>query len=166
MRVPWLKWSRLRSTTQRLVKSVPPPRIKSSQERRNLAERLSRFNTDTKVSYIYLVDFGKIMAFHTVKGKVSSVNSLLTTPDQIVTIGNTLGNLKRSRHVVQSPDLDGSYGSNGAAVFWFTTDGTYVEWNGTYMLSDKPLVLTQKPALVVNMTEEEYEGVTETVEGD
>ncbi len=132
------------------LKAVPPPRLTTSQERKNLAERLKRFNTDSKVSYIYLVSFGKVMAFYTVKGKVSSVNSLLTTPDQLVRPHNMVS----ERYVVASPDLDGSYGSNGDAVFFFTTDGTYVEWSGDYMLCDKPLKLTTPPELVIQLSEE------------
>lgn len=133
----------------RLVKAIPPPRIDNSQERKNLSERLVRFNTDNKVSYIYLVSFGKVMAFYVVKGKVSSVNSLLTTPDQIVRGGSWQNGI--TYHVISSPDLDGSYGSNGDAVFFFTTDGTYVEWNGEYMLCDKPLKLSTPPALVIQL---------------
>lgn len=130
------------------LKVVPPPKLSTSQERKNLVERLKRFNTDSKVSYIYLVSFGKVMAFYTVKGKVSSVNSLLTTPDQLVSA------VYQDYHVVSSPDLDGSYGSNGDAVFFFTTDGTYVEWSGDYMLCDKPLKLTTPPELVIQLDEE------------
>lgn len=136
---------------QRLVAAMPPPRIDASQERKNLAERLLRFNTDSKVSYIYLVSYGKVMAFYTVKGKVSSVNSLMTTPEQIVTMR---GGGSYSRHVITSPDLDGSYGTNGDAIFFFTTDGTYVEWRGEYMLCDKPLKLSTPPELVISMKDE------------
>lgn len=134
------------------LKAVPPPKLQTSQERKNLAERLLRFNTDSKVSYIYLISFGKVMAFYPVKGKVSSVNSLLTTPEQVIRIGEGISD--RTRHVVASPDLDGSYGSNGDAVFFFTTDGTYVEWNDTYMLCDKPLKMSTPPALVMQVGEE------------
>lgn len=28
---------------------------------------------------------------------------------------------------------------SGSAVYFYTTDGTYIEWNGDYMVSDKPL---------------------------
>lgn len=131
----------------RLVTAVPAPRLTTSQERKNLVARLERFNTDSKVSYIYLVSFGKVMAFYTVKGKVSSVNSLLTTPDQVLYRPYR----ESSGAVLASPDLDGSYGSNGDAVFFFTTDGTYVEWSGDYMLCDKPLKLTTPAALVIQV---------------
>lgn len=126
---------------QRLLKAVPPPRLRDSLERRNLAKRLTRFNDANKVSYIYLVNFGKVMAFYTIKGKVSSVNSLLTTPDQIIYGGS-------GRVVIASPDLDGSYGSNGEAIFFFTTEDIYVEWAGDYMLVDQPLQLSTPPELV------------------
>jgi len=129
------------------LKTTPPPKLKASQERKNLIERLERFNTDSKVSYIYLVSFGKVMAFYPVKGKVSSVNSLLTTPNQIKSFDHINGG--DHSVVVASPDLDGSYGTNGNAIFFFTTDGTYVEWSGDYMLCDKPLKLSTPPELVI-----------------
>ena len=133
------------------LKVTPPPKLNDSQERRNLSKRLTRFNTDNKVSYIYLISYGNIMSFHTVKGKVSSVNSLLTTPDQIKKLRHA--GATYSTVVVASPDLDGSYGENGSAIFFFTTDDTYVEWNDKYMLCDKPLKLSTPPVMVINTTE-------------
>ena len=135
---------------RKLMVAVPVPKLETSQERKNLVKRLELFNTEDKVSYIYLVNYGKVMAFYSIKGKVSSVNSLLTTPDQLV-YGNgaqcdsyTTG----SCYTVASPDIDGSYGSNGDAIFFFTTEGAYVEWRGDYMLADQPLKLTTQPELV------------------
>jgi hypothetical protein len=134
---------------QVLLKTHPAPQLSRSQERLNLIERLERFNTDSKVSYIYLVNYGKVMAFYPVKGKVSSVNSLLTCPDQPY-------RRRQGSHTnvtIASPDLDGSYGSNGDAIFFFTTDGTYVEWRGDYMLCDKPLKLSTPPEMVIEVKE-------------
>ncbi len=134
------------------LKSVPPPRLDTSLERMNLVKRLERFNDPSKVSYIYLVNFGKVMAFYTMKGKVSSVNSLLTTPDQIKSFAHPAGG--DHSVVIASPDLDGSYGTNGDAVFFFTTDDTYVEWQGDYMLCDKPLKLATPPEMVIQLNAE------------
>lgn len=131
------------------LKATPPPKLENSQERVNLTKRLTRFNTDSKISYIYLVNYGKVMAHYVVKGKVSSVNSLLTQPSQPL--------WKKSHGVsgvvIPSPDLDGSYGSNGDAIFFFTADDTYVEWAGDYMLCDKPLKLSTPPAMVIELKE-------------
>lgn len=125
----------------RLIKDVPTPQLEHSQERRNLARRLETFNKADKISYIYLISFGRVMAFYTVKGKVSSVNSLLTTPDQILKIWG-------ERYILPSPQMDGSYGTNGDAIFFFTTEDVYVEWNGTYMLCDQPLHMATEPEMV------------------
>lgn len=133
--------------------STPPPVLENSVERQNLIKRLETFNSSEKISYIYLTSFGKVMAFYTVKGKVSSVNSMLTTTEQLVDWrGRQCSNGNSNNcYTVPSPDLDGSYGSNGNAIFFFTTEGTYVEWNGEYMLADQPLKLTTQPELVRNI---------------
>ena len=127
----------------RLIKACPPPALKFSLERQNLKTRLERFNNPEKISYIYLIDYGKVMSFFTIKGKVSSVNSKLTTGEQIVDDPYRVGGA-----VVESPQLDGSYGTNGDAIFFFTSEGVYVEWNKGYILCDEPLKLSTPPALV------------------
>ncbi len=133
---------------ERLVKAVPPPRLNDSLERRNLVRRLEHINKPNQISYIYLVSYGKIMAFYTVKGKVSSLNSLLTTPMQIVTVSN--GNT-HTAVTIPSPDFDGSYGQNPDGIFFFTTEDVYVEWRGDFLWADQPLKLSQPPELVLNV---------------
>ncbi len=93
------------------------------------------------------------MAFYTVKGKVSSVNSYLTNPQQIIDdYGRQCDQGSQGSwgtcYVVESPDVDGSYGTNGDGIFFFTTEDVYVEWNGEYMLADQPLKMTTTPELV------------------
>lgn len=139
---------------QTLDKNQPIPLLDKSVERANLTKRLTTFNDPNKVSYIYLVNFGKVMAFYTIKGKVSSVNSMLTTTQQIVDMNGQPCNADHEYQgsvpcfVVNSPDIDGSYGSNGNSIFFFTTDGVYVEWQGDYMLADQPLKLSTQPELI------------------
>lgn len=141
---------------QRILDTAQPiPKLTDSTERQNLIKRLTTFNDPNKVSYIYLISFGKVMAFYTIKGKVSSVDSMLTDPTQLIygngdpcTVNESADN---PCHEVASPDLDGSYGTNGDGVFFFTTSGAYVEWNGEYMLADQPLTLTSQPELVQNV---------------
>lgn len=132
------------------LNNTPPPTLENSVERSNLIKRLTTFNKADKISYIYLTSFGKVMAFYTIKGKVSSVNSMLTTTEQLVNAWGEQCSSSGSTtcYSVPSPDLDGSYGSNGNAIFFFTTEGAYVEWNGEYMLADQPLKMTTTPELV------------------
>lgn len=132
----------------RMLTSSPPPKLDKSLERENLIRRLELLNDENKIFYIYLVSYGKVMAEYVAKGKVSSVNSKLTTQEQVVKDPHTSYMENRHGLVVESPDLDGSYGTNGDAIFFFTTDGAYVEWAGEYMVSDFPLQLTTPPELV------------------
>jgi hypothetical protein len=134
---------------KRLAAAIPPPVLGTSLERKNLVARLERLNQTHMVSYIYLVSYGKVMAFYTVAGKVSSLNSLLTTPEQIVRV---CGGDVCSAEVIPSPDFDGSYGKNADGIFFFTTDGAYVEWGGEYLWADKPLKITTPPELVYDIT--------------
>lgn len=134
----------------RLLKNQPPPQLQFSLERQNIIERIKLWNDRNKLSYIYLMSYGRVVDFYVVKGKVSSVNSRLTTGGQIVKDPNFdgghgaggIGSL-----LVESPQEDGSYGTNGDAIFFFAADGTYVEWNGDYLLLDKPRKVNMQPLL-------------------
>lgn len=121
----------------------PQPNMEWSLERENIIKRTKLWNDENKIAYIYLYTRGGQMAgFFSIKGKVSSINSALSTTEQLVRDPNFdgydgaggLGTL-----VLSSPQEDGSYGTNGDAIFFFTTDGAYVEWSGDYLVIDKPL---------------------------
>mgnify|MGYP006995589837 CR=1 FL=1 len=130
--------ARTEKNQTKLIAAQPPVSLDWSLERENINKRTNRWNDPNKVSYIYLVDFGKVMAFYPIKGKVSSVNSQITNPMKYEYNGATL----------PSPAEDGSYGSNGDAVFFFTTEDVYVEWNKGYLLADEPLKLSTPPMMV------------------
>lgn len=146
------------SNQARLLTTNPPPSLDNSLERSNLVNRLELLNDQNKIFYIYLVSYGKVMAEYTAKGKVSSVNSKLTTQEQVVKDpyakyhGNGGGGTQGL--VVESPDLDGSYGTNGDGIFFFTTENAYVEWNGEYFVSDQPLHMSTPPILVRTLSEQ------------
>lgn len=135
-------------TQQRVQDSVPIPQIKTSAERKNIAARAELFDVENKISYIYLVSYGKVMAFYPVQGKVSSLNSFLSPVDKLVSSDGSRCTSGYACYVVSAPDIDGAYGENAEGIFFFTTDGAYVEWNGEYMVSDQPLKLTTQPELI------------------
>ena len=133
----------------RLLDRQAPPKMDWSLERDNLIKRTNLWNDKNKVSYIYLLSYGKVMSFYTIKGKVSSVNSQLTNTEQLsMRKFDTYSGDEYVQGVLPSPSEDGSYGTNGDAVFFFTTDGAYVEWRGDYMLADQPLSLKTQPELI------------------
>ena len=81
------------------------------------------------LGYIILFTGNTVVANFVVDGKVSSLNSFLT-PDSEYYSDNTNNQWLA--------DVDGSYGTNDAGIFFFTPDGKYIEWTGTYLYSDVP----------------------------
>lgn len=136
----------------KLVKSTPPPMLTRSLERENLKHRLEFLNNENQLFYVYLLgNDGGVIMYCTAKGKVSSVNSKLTTGEQIIKSpfgygGNGGGNMGIP---LESPSLDGSYGTNGDGIFFFTTNDVYVEWNGKYIVSSEPLTLSIPASIVM-----------------
>jgi outer membrane murein-binding lipoprotein Lpp len=116
--------------SQRLSSAVPYPlaQMRDSIERRNLRERLLRFNKPAKLGYVYLMSFGKFLGYYTIRGKISSTESQMTVTD-------SMGD-------------DGSYGPNEQGVFFFTTGGVMVQTNLDYVYSDAPLNVGDVPQLL------------------
>lgn len=119
----------------------PAAEMKDPIERHNIAERLLRFNKADKIGYVYLLNnTGSVIAFYPIKGKITSTQSQMTTDNLI--IDRYEGDV-----VVNAPGDDGSYGPNEDGVFFFTTEGVMVQWNGPYIYMDAPLKIASTPVL-------------------
>ncbi len=128
------------NTVSKLQENQPTPTdLDFSLERYNLIRRAYWVNgqrekaesviceVEKPLGYIVLVtESGSILGRFTVDGKVSSLNSFLTPESYYIDSG---------RHIA---DVDGSYGENDSGIFFFTPDGRYIEWTGTYLYSDIP----------------------------
>lgn len=121
-----------------LLSSQPPPKISWSLERQQLINRVKLQNDRTVFFYLYLFIEGspKPVGYYIVD-KVSSVDSQLTNPSQLVRgVGDSSTSMD---FVMPSPSEDGSYGTNGSGIFGFTPDGAYLESNMKYIVSLIPL---------------------------
>ena len=120
----------------KLAENQPTPNdIDYSLERYNLIRRTYWVNGQREKAvnlpcpvvkpFGYIVLFtenGGIVGSFTVDGNVSSLTSFLTCKNNWI------------------PDVDGSYGENdNMGIFFFTNDGKYIEWTGTYLYSDIPM---------------------------
>lgn len=123
---------------QQQSSAVPYPadQLRDSLERRNIKERLLRTNKPNAISYVYVMSFGKTIGYYTIKGKVSSTQSQMTT-DQLIQQTCVSGGC--GTDVVSAPGDDGSYGQNEPGIFFFVTTGQMVETNLDYIVSDSPL---------------------------
>lgn len=125
-----------RNLADKMQEAVPYPLadMDDSLERRNLKEKLLRFNDADKIGYVYLMSFGRFIGYYTIKGKVSSNQSQMTVTQEV--IDRAEGDV-----VVDSISDDGSFGPNEEGVFFFTTTGTMVVTSLDYLYSDQPLPL-------------------------
>jgi hypothetical protein len=129
------------SNQRNLNKVQPPPTITWSLERDNLIKRF-KLQNDRAVSffmYVFIEGVGTPIGYYQVN-KVSSVNSQLTNPEQIISGMSHNNNLPSGEvAVIPSPAEDGSYGTNGDGVFGFTPEEIYIETNMKYITSTVPL---------------------------
>ena len=132
----------------KLQENQPTPTdIDYSLERYNLIRRAywvngQREKADTlpcsvkkPLGYIVLfTDSGSVVGKFVVDGKVSSLNSFLT-PDSEYYEYSSSSSYKNQ----WLADVDGSYGENDSGIFFFDTQGNYIEWTRTYLYTDIPM---------------------------
>ena len=121
---------------QAQAQPYPANELTNSLERANVKRKLLAENKADALGYVYLQSFGKVLGYYTIKGKVSSNNSQMTT-DQLV--NRYCENGECAWMSVNAPGDDGSYGPNEPGVFFFTTEGTLVKTDLDYVYSTQPL---------------------------
>lgn len=145
-----------------LASNQPTPTdIDYSLERYNLIKRAywvngqrEKANTlpceiEKPLGYIVLLtESGSTVGSFVVDGKVSSLNSFLSPDSEFYEkdLGYRSNDTVTSKAVYDFSnkwiaDVDGSYGENDTGIFFFTTDGKYIEWTGTYLYSDIPFIV-------------------------
>ena len=128
-----------------------PTDIEYSLERYNLIRRAywvngqrEKANTlpceiEKPLGYIVLfTESGAVVGSFVVDGKVSSLNSFLTPDSEYYEEIYSSGSGGGHYYNKWLADVDGSYGTNDNGIFFFTPDGKYIEWTGTYLYSDIP----------------------------
>ena len=142
-----------------------PTDIEYSLERYNLIRRTYWVNgqrekansliceVEKPFGYIVLFSSNTVVGNFVVDGKVSSLNSFLTPDSEYYEQMNhdSNGGLAISNNEWLA-DVDGSYGENDTGIFFFTPDGKYIEWTGTYLYSDIPFEVSNP---VVSIKENE-----------
>lgn len=139
------------SITKELQQSQPTPTdIDYSLGRYNLIRRAYWVNGQSEkalslpcpvekpLGYVVLMLEGVgVVGNYVIDGKVSSLNSFLTPDSEYYEY--SAGETSKKNNWLA--DVDGSYGENDNGIFFFTTDGKYIEWTGTYIYSDIPYIV-------------------------
>lgn len=108
--------------------------LKNSLEKANLKEKLQRENDPTAVRYVYLMNFGQIVGYYVIEGKVSSSGSQLAPEEEFVRPCSGCDGF-----TTDSAQDDGTYGTGDPGIFFFLADGTMVSTTLDYVESDTPM---------------------------
>jgi len=108
-----------------------------SLEKTNLLKKQAMENDPSRVGYITLLAgvSGKPFGYYAVKGKVSNSGSQVD-PEDLIECRSACSYGPVS---IDGPQDDGTYGEGDPGVFFFTTDGTYVETTSDYVYTSQPL---------------------------
>lgn len=148
------------ATADKLQANQPTPTdIDYSLERYNLIRRAYWVNgqrekanslvceIEKPLGYIVLfTESGSVIGRFVVDGKVSSLNSFLTPDSEYYELLYGGDFSKENKWLA---DVDGSYGENDNGIFFFTPDGKYIEWTGTYLYSDIPFEIDESPTILI-----------------
>lgn len=143
------------SIAKNLEQSQPTPTdIDYSLERYNLIRRAYWVNgqrekalslpcpVEKPLGYVVLMLEGVgVVGNYVIDGKVSSLNSFLTPNSEYYEQEYGSNGYSVGDGNSWLADVDGSYGENDNGIFFFTTDGKYIEWTGTYIYSDIPYIV-------------------------
>lgn len=117
----------------------------------NIKRRLQLTSNPGQIGFVLLLnEMGKPVMYTGVKGKITSGGKRLTAPQEYKCLGVAGGGC--SYQTVDAPSDEGTYGSSNPYVFFWTTDGQYIQWSGKYLYSDKPFRISDPTIVVLNST--------------
>lgn len=112
----------------------------------NIQRRLKLTSNPGQIGFVMLLNqAGQPIMYTSVKGKITSGGKRLTAPMQ-----NYSGSYNEYGHqsLGPGPSDEGTYGTSGDYVFFWTTDGQYIQWAGSYLYSDKPFRTNVQPLVI------------------
>ena len=123
----------------------------SNAEIDNIKRRLELTSDPALLGYVLLInETGQPVAYYGVQGKVTSSGKRLTEKHRKINCdkGEWSGDC-----IVDAPSDEGTHGSSSPYLYFWTTGGQYIQWNGKYLYSDKPFRLNIEP-LVIDLPSE------------
>jgi len=118
----------------------------SNAEIDNIKKRLELTSDPALLGFVMLLnETGQPVAYYGVKGKITSSGKRLTPKQKLVRgdRGEWGGDF-----VFNAPSDEGTHGSSDPYIYFWTSGGQYIQWNGKYLYSDKPFRLSVKPLVI------------------
>ena len=117
-----------------MMSQTPTPNFNKSIERENIAQRLIQTNNPNMLQWIYPMSAGRVIGRFPLRGKPTSGNKRLTSPQQYVSNASYSG-------YIEAPDEMGTFGSSGDYIFWYDPSNQIHHHKGDYFYSPIPYVI-------------------------
>ena len=118
----------------------------------NIKKRLQLTANPGLLGYVVLLnEMGQPVMYTGVKGKITSGGKRLTPAYEMKRMDCGQYGCEKD---VPGPSDEGTYGSSGEYVFFWTPAGQFIQWNGKYLYSDKPFRLSVAPIVVTSTPNE------------
>lgn len=109
----------------------------------NIKRRLELTSSPSLTGFVLLMnEAGQPIMYTGVTGKITSSGKRLTAPVKEWKIWG------KNNAVAAAPSDEGTWGSSSPYVYFWTTTGQYVQWNGKYLYSDKPFRTKVAPLVI------------------
>jgi hypothetical protein len=132
--------------TQKAAEAANSVRMVENAEIDNIKARLELTSNPGLMGFILLMnEAGQPIMYTGVKGKITSGGKRLTAPTQQWKIDRGEWN---GTQLGPAPSDEGTWGSSDSYIYFWTTSGQYMQWNGKYLYSDKPFRTTVEPLVV------------------
>ena len=119
----------------------------------NIKARLELTSDPGLTGFVLLMnEAGQPIMYTGVQGKITSSGKRLTKPWDVFNVNYDCGSSAYCDHVGVAPSDEGTWGSSSPYIYFWTTTGQYIQWNGKYLYSDKPF-RTKVDPLVIAITE-------------
>lgn len=134
--------------SQKAAEAANSIKFTENAEIENIKKRLELTANPGLLGFIVLLnETGQPVMNVGVAGKITSGGKRLTKPYDVVDSWDCGSGVNCNKELPASSD-EGTYGSSGEYIFFWTPAGQYIQWNGKYLYSDKPFRLTTEPLVV------------------
>lgn len=139
--------------SQKAAEAANSIKFTENSEIENITRRLTLTSNPGQIGFVLLMnESGQPVMYLPVKGKITSGGKRLTRTEVVACVPKVDSNNNEigvcSTEKITAPSDEGTYGTSGEYIYFWTTDDQYVQWNGKYLYSDKPFRTRIEPLVI------------------
>ena len=128
--------------SQKAAEAAESISFTENAEIENIKKRLELTSDPGLTGFVLLMnEMGQPVMYTGVTGKITSGGKRLTQ-------GQRIWERYDKSEVLKTPSDEGTWGNSNPYIYFWTTNGQYIQWNGKYLYSDKPFRLKVEPIVM------------------